>query len=103
MIILPPARPEIAGGPAMRRHTPHDARILYHDANRDAVSWVEQELIPRVQCDCCGREALSRFDMRRALPAGWAATRMRGRHACMRCSSKLGLRKARATSASYVC
>jgi hypothetical protein len=85
------------------RSIPHDPHTIPRNPAHGAVSWVAQELIPRVQCDCCGHEALSRFDMRKALPAGWAATRVRGRHACLRCASKLGLRKARATSGSYVC
>ena len=38
----------------------------------------------------CGRVGLSRFDLRKALPQGWAATRVRGRHVCCAARPRLG-------------
>jgi hypothetical protein len=70
-------------------------------AGRDLerVTWPPRpEPPPRVQCDFCGRVGLSRFDPRRAFPRGWAATRVRGRHVCIRCASKLGFRRARSSN-----
>jgi C4-type Zn-finger protein len=50
------------------------------------MTWLEREVgADRVECDVCGRSALSLHDRHRRLPPGWRGTMVRGRHVCGRC------------------